>query len=344
MRLITESIPAKTNVHKNLLPALRIVLALAATIYVLWTLYGLSRQGIFLRTSTLEFGISKALWLLLTLVLMTLNWGLEVLKWKILTQKLEPLKFLTLIKGVLFGISLGMITPKRSGEFAGRVMVLKPQHRLQGILLNTASSLSQLIITLTMGSLGLVWLWHSFATYPGNDSALMAKPATILWIGFVVALMLILLLFRLPSLARFHTKPAKGLLQRLWQHLNIFTTLTAWDTGRLIILSFLRYIVFIFQFYLLLKIFGLPVSAGLAFTLIAVVYLFMTLIPLSAIWELGVRGSVAIFVFGIAFSHIGYFEASVVAASTTLWAINLAIPALAGGLWGLRQEFGSSNE
>jgi hypothetical protein len=68
--------------------------------------------------------------------------------------------------------------------------------------------------------------------------------------------------------------------------------------------------------------------------IISVIYLIITVIPTVALSELGVRGSVSLFVFAYYFTAIGSFDEQVkiaiVAASALIWIINLIIPALAG--------------
>jgi len=90
----------------------------------------------------------------------------------------------------------------------------------------------------------------------------------------------------------------------------------------------LRYFVFSIQFYLAVKFFGIEMSlidAGLA---ISLTWFVMAIIPTVGISEIGVRGSVALFFFGIFVQN----PVAVVSATLLLWIVNLALPAIIGSL------------
>ena len=72
-----------------------------------------------------------------------------------------------------------------------------------------------------------------------------------------------------------------------------------------LLLSLFRYLIFSTQFFLLLRIFGadLPIVQGII--LIPVIYLMMAMVPTIALTELGIRGSVSIFVIGLYFKKFG---------------------------------------
>ncbi|MBP8876637.1 MAG: hypothetical protein KBG86_01210, partial [Flavobacteriales bacterium] len=73
---------------------------------------------------------------------------------------------------------------------------------------------------------------------------------------------------------------------------------------------------------------GADVSVHEMAMAIPVVYLIATLVPSIMITELGIRGSVAIAVF----APFGGDPVGVLIATTILWTINVAIPAIAGSL------------
>ena len=68
--------------------------------------------------------------------------------------------------------------------------------------------------------------------------------------------------------------------------------------------------------------------------LIGLIYLLMAVIPTIALTEIGVRGSVSLFVFALYFKPIGIWTENIglgiASASTMLWVFNLAFPALLG--------------
>jgi hypothetical protein len=72
-------------------------------------------------------------------------------------------------------------------------------------------------------------------------------------------------------------------------------------------------------------------------------YYALAAIPTIALTELGVRGSVVIFLFELYFSKSGlYTEAiglAVFTASSALWLINIILPALVGTIFVYRLKF-----
>ena len=60
--------------------------------------------------------------------------------------------------------------------------------------------------------------------------------------------------------------------------------------------------------------------------MISLTYFVMTAIPTIAITELGVRGSVAVYFIGLLTANVS----NIFMASSMLWLINLAVPALIG--------------
>ncbi|MFW5706288.1 MAG: lysylphosphatidylglycerol synthase domain-containing protein [Bacteroidota bacterium] len=341
MRLISYTAAIGANVHKNFLPVLRVVIALTALVYTGLLIVQIPGHRLQQWQDALALTPSFY-WLILAVVmLMGLNWTLESAKWKLLSAKIQPLCWQQSFLSILYGISLGMITPKRTGEFAGRLLFLQPRHRIGGILLNSAGSLSQLFITLLAGTIAilmqlpLLTAENRYAVSPlGNLSPGWLHLA---WSFAVVAGLLV---FAIPHLKRSKFLSPSNLRNRFSSWLAPLGRLNLSDITIILALSLGRYMVFTTQFYLLLQIFGLQISFSIAFQLIAITWLVMTLIPLSAIWELGVRGPIAALVFGTWFAHTNqpFGEVAVMAASTTLWLINLALPAIAGGLLSITAE------
>jgi len=101
---------------------------------------------------------------------------------------------------------------------------------------------------------------------------------------------------------------------------------------KVLLLSLLRYVVFSTQFYLLLRAFALQIPYPTAFMLISVIYLVVTAIPTVALVDLGIRGSVSVYFLGLYF-HNGQAAFLILSASTLIWIVNLALPALAGILF-----------
>ena len=77
--------------------------------------------------------------------------------------------------------------------------------------------------------------------------------------------------------------------------------------------------------------------------IIGAIFFAITMIPTVAIAELGIRGSVSLFLIGIYYGHLHDMPSEivmgVVASSTSLWLINLALPALIGAIFAFNLKF-----
>ncbi len=268
--------------------------------------------------------LDPALWF--AVIIMVLNWGLEARKWQLQLKPLEDVSFLKAFKSVLAGCSITMITPYRVGEYGGRILFLKPQNRLDAIPLNILGSISQLFITLFMGSLGLLYLVRF-----GNDQELFkALPGytgnLFLLAGVVASFITLLLYFRSGFLVKLISKI--HFLKTFSNHLILLKTFSRKQLLRILFLSFLRYMVFILQYVLLLKVMEVEIDFFTCIRLLTVFYLIMAMAPTIGFTELPLRAALGVQVLQLYSNNL----LGIQAASLGIWIINLVIPAIAGSL------------
>jgi uncharacterized membrane protein YbhN (UPF0104 family) len=110
------------------------------------------------------------------------------------------------------------------------------------------------------------------------------------------------------------------------QLFSALSTFTRKELFKILALSFLRYLVFFLQFFLVLKAVGVNISNFQEIMLIPLCFMITSCIPTLLISEIGVRGSVALFIFGV----VSDMEIEIILASILLWLINVAVPALLG--------------
>lgn len=306
---------------------IRYVIPLAAIAYVIHSLASIPQgQWSFWRES-LDWSLRSLLLLLSVTVLTFLNWLLEALKWRKLAQRFEEVSLRRAYAGVLFGISLGMVTPRRAGEFAGRVLVLKPENQLRGMVINTAGSFSQFLVTLLLGHVGVALAILGKAS---NFEA-SREGQLLLFSGIALLLSVLLVLFAKRILAWLRQKP--WFPQRL-KIVEVVMTLTRKEMAVLFSLSLLRYVIFITQFHLLLDLLGLQLMFHETFMALSIIYLIMAGIPASGLAEAGIRGSVALLVFTLYLGHklagLPAVDLTIISATLMLWLVNLALPGLLG--------------
>ena len=97
---------------------------------------------------------------------------------------------------------------------------------------------------------------------------------------------------------------------------------------QMLVLSFLRYLIFVIQYILIFHLFEVNVAADTIATVMSVVFLAMAVIPSIALVEVWLRGEISIKLMGLfSLNTLGIGFTSV-----TVWFINLILPAIAGSL------------
>lgn len=282
-------------------------------------------------------------WVMISLIimLMLINWGMETIKWRLLIAKIEELSFFRAFKAVMTGVSVSIFTPNRTGDYLGRVFILQKANHVEGILITLIGSLAQILVTICAGLFCLI----SFIDQYLHLSHLLHDYLLIGMIFMVpcFVFLLILLYFKIGLISAIVSRffPAKW--DRLKDYSRIFGIYSGMELLGVLLLSLLRYVIFSTQFYILLRIFGveLPLSQGLI--LIPVIYLILTLVPSIALIDLGIRGTVSIFIIGMYFKQSGLTspdtELAILASSTVLWLVNLIIPAILGTFFVFNLKF-----
>jgi hypothetical protein len=274
-------------------------------------------------------------YLVAVLVLLIANISIETYKWQLIISKLEKVSFLRAIKAVLAGMAVSMFMPNRVGDYLGRVFILKKADRLQAVLVTIIGSVAQLITTLLFGLVATLFyypvIFDISQSFHGWIYSGLVLGNVITAFSFIFAY----LNFNLFSLI-IKRISGRGYL-KIKKYAEVFSLYTSGELLNLLLLSMARYLVFSFQFYLMLKVFQIPVHYFQAIMLIGMVYLFMTVIPTIALTEFGVRGSVSLTIFQQYLVSIGSWNdsmsISVVAASSLLWVVNLVFPAAIGTMF-----------
>jgi hypothetical protein len=264
---------------------------------------------------------------ILVMVLMVVNWGIEARKWQLLVLHVQQFSFIQAFKSVLAGCSITMLTPNRVGEFGGRVLFLKEENRIKAISLTIAGSISQLLVTMIMGCAGLLFLrFFSHRT----DNALSVLPdfwgSVLIYFSIAVTVVLFLFYIRLGWLVRMMEKvPA---LHKVIQHISVLDEFEANQLLRILLLSLLRYLVFVVQYVLLTQVMQVGIEGWLSFWLISVFYLVLAVIPTIGFLELPVRAKTSLELMKLYSTNTLGIETAALA----IWIINLVIPALLGSL------------
>jgi len=315
---------------RNIGLLIKVIIAFAA----LWFIY---REVKLKDADTdLSFGIDfllrpEQLPIFATLVgLMLLNWLLEAYKWKILIHHIENITTLKSLRAIFSGITIAIFTPNRIGEYGGRIFHLQKADRLDAALLTIVGSYAQLVVTLVTGILSTIFFLPKHIGI-GPVTPLQYKLIGILMAGLCLLLVVLFLNTRLLTvIIKWLPIPKK-----YHHYAEVFQYHNFGTLSKVFIASLGRYAIFTFQFFLLLQLFDVEIDYLYAMMMISMTYFVMTAVPTIAITELGVRGSVAVYFLGM----ISQNMSGIFMASSMLWLINLAVPALIGVLFIFQLRF-----
>ena len=284
-----------------------------------------------------SFTDTRVLNFILVFVLMFVNWSLEALKWKISVQGVQPVSFFRSLKAIFSGVSFSVTTPNRTGEYLGRVLYMDDGNRLRVISLTILGSISQLMVTVFFGLLGLLILETDITKM--NLSGWMEWLKDLGIIGASLAfIFLTVFYFRIGWLVKWIDK-----IPAIKKYIWLINELEKTDTTlllRLLSISLLRYLVFATQYFLLFRFFGVEVNWWQGFWATAIVFFVMAITPTIELFEVVKKMYVTKEIFAI-------FTVNTLAigfVTTTIWCINLVIPAAIGSLLILGIKFFKKDE
>ena len=265
----------------------------------------------------------KVMALVSVVVLMLANWSVEAVKWKLSVSAIHAVSFAQSFKAILSGVSFSVTLPNRIGEYAGRLMFIPEGKRLMAIANTIAGSISQLLITLVSGLIGLAVLkkdllqasWFNASWYPFIFYTILA-----------VTVVLTILYFGMAHISRRIEQRAQN--SRYLYLIQSLKTFNVQLLLLLLLLSLLRYVIFIAQYFLLFSLFEVHASAGVVWSVMSVVFLTLAVVPTIALVEIGLRGKISLQLMAL-FTANGL---GVVLTSVSVWFINLIVPALAGSV------------
>lgn len=258
------------------------------------------------------FSIKNSIFLI---VLSLFNWFFEILKWKILVSPLKKITFKTATKQSLASLTASLFTPNRIGEYGAKAMYYQARLRKQIMGINLIGNTLQMAVTCILGSIGFVFF---AAQYQVNTNYFK------LTVAFTFLCCLILVVTYILK----HKK-----LKNKWFSFNkLKQALSNYPKNNLssgLLLSLIRYAIFSFQYYILLHFFGVNISYLTAMSAITSMYLITSFIPSIFIFDVVVKGSIAVYIF--AFLQINHLI--VLSIITLMWLLNFVLPSIVGSYY-----------
>ncbi len=258
----------------------------------------------------------RFLLLVVAVALLPVNIVLESIKWQTALRNTVSLPFAKALSSVLFGYTGAFITPNSVGEYPTRALLLPEGSRTQAVAMGFVGSIVQTMVVAACGFVSL------FFFVQNSDSS--AIDYTKILVAMVLLLLLaVVFVSKIHSVGVFMQKSRFGFVRKIGNGLY-YTTVS--QLVKLITVSLLKYFAFSTQFLLILVAFGLDVAVIEAIVAVNVFYLFLTFTPLINIFEVAVRSSWAILIFG----RYSVSSISIIAASTMFWVMNFCLPTFVG--------------
>ena len=266
--------------------------------------------------------------LIFVLALTPINWAFESWKWQKLVAKVEKITFLEAYKGVLAGLALSIASPMMLGDYAGKILMLKTDKRLQSIGAILLGNGVQMYVSLLFGTIS--YLFFIFWSRP-----------TPIFLHFIIVFCIILALifglflsFNLSKVNEYFLN--NKLFSYLKKYLIILKYYNFIDLKNILLIASARYLVFTIQFVIILKIFEINLPIFILLAGIGIIFLAKTLASvLNFLGDLSVRELTSVYYF----SYFGVKTSLIASATLAIWLINVLLPILVGSLLVLQLKF-----
>mgnify|MGYP002700278369 CR=1 FL=1 len=264
--------------------------------------------------------------ILLLLFFSFLNWLFEIYKWKTLVASVKKISFLEALKQSLGSLTASLFTPNRIGEYGAKAIYFFKTERKRVLLLNLISNMMQMSITLIFGIIGFIFF---ISQYDVEINYFKISR------GFLLVVVIL-------GLSAFGIKQNKYRIKGFsFEKIKAFTTKLPIKITLLgFLFSLTRYFIFSFQFYFLLHIFKIDLSYFDAMLFITSMYLLASIIPSIFIFDVVVKGSIAVYLFS--FAHIN--ELTILCITTIMWLLNFVLPSIFGSYYVLNFNFVKDND
>jgi len=283
------------------------------------------------KNSTLEFsyfiqilsknGVFSLHTVVFLLFLSSFNWFFEILKWQQLVSSIQKISFTKSIEQCLGSLTVSLLTPNRIGEYGAKALYYTSRLRKRVLFINLISNLLQMLVTVVFGIIGILLLSQSQNLHING-----LKFINILLIG-IASCGLIIFIIRKTNI-----KIRGFSLQKIKLFIIEFSKKSL-ALGA--VFSFFRYLIFSFQFYYLLLLFGVEISYLEAMQLITSMYFLASIIPSIFLFDVVIKGSVALYVFSL----IGINDLIILSIVTCMWILNFVLPSIIGGFYVLHFKF-----
>ncbi len=259
-------------------------------------------------------------------ILTVFNWFFEILKWKQLVSSVAPISFKNASEQSLGALTASLLTPNRIGEYGAKAIYYPKPLRKKIMLLNLISNMMQMSTTIALGIIGLLY----FVNY---------YPLQLDYFKLSILLSAMVLFFFLAVYSmKHHRFQIKGF--SLKKILTFIIEISIDIKIKAVVLSVVRYLIFSFQFYLLLQIFKVNIDYFDAMMVITSMYFLSSIVPSIFIFDVVIKGSFAVYLF----SMVGVNDLTVLSTVTLMWLMNFVVPSVFGSYYVLNFNLPTTEE
>ena len=258
------------------------------------------------------FSIENGLFLIFLTII---NWFFEIVKWRYLVSSVTSISFKNASEQSLGALTASLLTPNRIGEYGAKAIYYQKPFRTKIMLLNLIGNMLQMSATIIFGVIGLLFFVNQYS---------LELDVVKLSFFFLIVILIYALLFYAIRKIRFKIKGFS--LKKIREFVRAMSS----DVKiKAFIFSVIRYMIFSFQFYFLLQIFDVNITYVSAMMVITTMYLLSSVIPSIFIFDVVIKGSVAVYLF----SMLGVNDLTVLCVVTLMWVLNFVIPSVFGSYY-----------
>jgi len=248
------------------------------------------------------------------------NWFFEIAKWKELVSFVKNISFFEALKQSLASLTASLFTPNRIGDYAAKLMFYPKELRKRILLLNLLSNMAQMSATLIFGIIGLYFFINKYDL-----------DISYYRLASLGGLIIIVILFSSVGIKHDRIK-IKGIsIARITDFIKRIPKIILLKN---FLFSIFRYLIFSFQFYFLLSIFKVDVTYMNAMIVITTMYLISSIIPSIFIFDVVIKGSIALYLFDIT----GVDNLTILTIILLMWILNFVLPSILGSFFVLNYK------
>ncbi len=277
-------------------------------------------------------GPIKYTYLVFVIVLVPLNWYLEALKWRRLCKPYILISIKTSLQAVLSGVTLGLVTPGRIGDYAGRMLITPILNKSLVVASTFVGSVAQNLCNIGLGLVLSLPLIDTIleTKYVSSEIFYTVIVIQVLVLAFIYLRMHLLFKIVISWLSKTRFKKFSSDLYSLGVY-------NKGDLWYVLGISFLRYLLYFAQYSLTMQAFDQTISVINLISAVSAIYLIQSVLPLPAFISLLARGELAVLVW----STFGIGPVVALSATFSLWVSNLILPALVGLYYLVKNDYWS---